>query len=130
MLIDRDAGASCCDQLGDHEEKEIAAVDKNALPPGEWAVSSTSSAGKIAIEGDGVLRNRFSQEEVRPAADQHQHRDHGRRLPALAQGRADSGARRQSEKDAKLAQKLGQLQPFIAVSPPECMGQLPSFGPT
>jgi hypothetical protein len=35
-----------------------------------------------------------------------------------------------SEKDAKLAQKLGQLQPFIAVFPQECMGQLGSFGPT
>ena len=34
-----------------------------------------------------------------------------------------------SEKDAKLAQKLGQLQPFIAVFPVECVGQLASFGP-
>jgi hypothetical protein len=29
-----------------------------------------------------------------------------------------------------LAQKLGQLQPFIAVISQECMGQLGSFGPT
>ena len=29
-----------------------------------------------------------------------------------------------SEKDAKLAQKLGQLQPFIAVLPQECMANL------
>ena len=36
----------------------------------------------------------------------------------------------QVSKDAKLAQKLGQLQPFIAVLPQECMGQLASFGPT
>jgi hypothetical protein len=35
-----------------------------------------------------------------------------------------------SEQDAKLAQKLGQLQPFLAVFPQECMGQLASFGPT
>jgi hypothetical protein len=28
------------------------------------------------------------------------------------------------EKDAKLAQKLGQLQPFVPVFPPEYMGQL------
>jgi hypothetical protein len=35
-----------------------------------------------------------------------------------------------SEKDAKLAHKLGQLQPFIAVFPQECLGQLASFGPT
>jgi hypothetical protein len=34
------------------------------------------------------------------------------------------------EKDAKLAQKLGQLHPFIAVFPQECMGKLAYFGPT
>jgi hypothetical protein len=33
------------------------------------------------------------------------------------------------EKDTKPAQKLGQLQPLIAVSPRECMGRLASFGP-
>ena len=35
-----------------------------------------------------------------------------------------------SEKDAKLAQKLDQLQSFIVVFPQECMGQLAYFGPT
>jgi hypothetical protein len=35
-----------------------------------------------------------------------------------------------SEKGAELAQKSGQLQPFIAVFPQDCMGQLASFGPT
>jgi hypothetical protein len=35
-----------------------------------------------------------------------------------------------SEKEAKLAQKLGQLQPFIAAFPLECMGQPTSPGPT
>jgi hypothetical protein len=35
----------------------------------------------------------------------------------------------ESEKDAKLAQKLAQLQPFIALLPHECMGQLASFRP-
>jgi hypothetical protein len=35
-----------------------------------------------------------------------------------------------SEKDAKLAQKLGQLHPFLAVFPQYCVGQLGSFGPT
>jgi hypothetical protein len=33
----------------------------------------------------------------------------------------------QSEKDAKLAQNLGQLQPFIAVFPQECMGSTGIF---
>jgi hypothetical protein len=35
-----------------------------------------------------------------------------------------------SEEVAKLAQKLGQLQPFVAVCLLKCMGQLASFGPT
>jgi hypothetical protein len=35
-----------------------------------------------------------------------------------------------SEKDAKLAQKLGQLQPFIAVFSQECTSQLAASGPT
>jgi hypothetical protein len=34
-----------------------------------------------------------------------------------------------SEKDAALVQELGQLQPFIAVFPRECTGQLASLGP-
>ena len=38
--------------------------------------------------------------------------------------------RRNSERDAKLAQKLGQFQPFLPVFPLECMGRLASFGPT
>jgi hypothetical protein len=36
----------------------------------------------------------------------------------------------QSEKDAKLTQNLGQLQPFLAILPQEEMGQLAHFGPT
>jgi hypothetical protein len=43
--------------------------------------------------------------------------------------RSQIRALRTSEKDAKLAQKLGQLQPFMAVFLLECMGQLVSFGP-
>ena len=35
-----------------------------------------------------------------------------------------------SEKVAKLAQKLGQLLPVVAVLPRECTGQLASSGPT
>jgi chromosome segregation protein len=45
-------------------------------------------------------------------------------------GANGKGAQAQVRKTAKLAQKLGQLQPFIAVFPLECMGQLASFGPT
>ena len=35
-----------------------------------------------------------------------------------------------SETDTMLAQQLGQLQPVLDVFPPECLGQLASFGPT
>ena len=35
-----------------------------------------------------------------------------------------------SEKGARLAQKLGQFQPFMAVFLQGCIGQLASFGPT
>ena len=43
----------------------------------------------------------------------------------MAGGRAELGA---SEKDAKLAQKLGQLQPFVAVFLQECMANLHLLG--
>jgi hypothetical protein len=42
-------------------------------------------------------------------------------------GAEPGGRRTASEKDAKLTQKLGQHQPFTAVLPQECMGQLASF---
>jgi hypothetical protein len=35
-----------------------------------------------------------------------------------------------SEKDTKLAQKMGQFRPLIAVLPQRCTGQLASVGPT
>ena len=63
------------------------------------------------------LAERELSPQVRDAAGRAEHR----RLHA---------GRPQSEKDAKLAQKLGQLQHFLAVLPQECMGQLASFGPT
>ena len=52
-----------------------------------------------------------------------------RRRGGCAPGRR-GGAVQQGEEDAKLAQKLGQLQPFLAVFQLECVGQLASFGPT
>ena len=45
-------------------------------------------------------------------------------------GRRPRGGAREREKDTKLAQMLGQLQPSIAVYPYECMGQLASCGTT
>ena len=45
-------------------------------------------------------------------------------------GGGGAGAAGAGEKDAKLALKLGQLQPFITVFPQERMGQLASCGPT
>ena len=48
------------------------------------------------------------------------------RRPVGGAARAADGL--QGEKDAKLAQNLGQLQPFLAVLSKECMGQFASFG--
>ena len=53
-----------------------------------------------------------------------------RALHSRKSERPRAAAMQAGEKDAKLAQKLGQLQPLMAISPQECMGQLPSFGPT
>ena len=50
------------------------------------------------------------------------------RVGAKAAAQQD-GAGGPSEKDAKLAQKLGQPQAFMAVFLLECMGQLAYFGP-
>jgi hypothetical protein len=56
---------------------------------------------------------------------------------AAAEAKASAEAERRAQeeaaqvsKHAKLAQKLGQLQPFVDVFPPECMDQLAYFGPT
>jgi hypothetical protein len=62
-------------------------------------------------------------------------RRHGGRAVGWRRARGDElgGPRRPvgapGEKDAKLAQKLGKPPPFTAASPPECTGQLASFGP-
>ena len=47
----------------------------------------------------------------------------------IAAARARVAAERKVRKPTVSAQKLGQLQPFIAVFAQECMGQLASFGP-
>ena len=57
------------------------------------------------------------------------HRSSKRAVQDMPVGLGDT-QRLGSEKDAELAQKLGHLQPFIAVSPHECLGQLASSGPT
>ena len=51
-------------------------------------------------------------------------------LPEHQGHQAAGQALRKGEKDAELAQTLGQLKPLIAVFPQECMGQLAYFGPT
>ena len=57
-----------------------------------------------------------------------------RELPRAALLQGGRYARRAGEKDAELAQKFCQLQPFLAAFPQECMGQLAYFtflfGPT
>jgi hypothetical protein len=52
------------------------------------------------------------------------------RLEAAAEALAEGGVLRAGAKGAVSAQKLGQLQPFVAALPWECLAQLVSFGPT
>ena len=87
-----------------------------------------------AILGLNFSGRALSRPQVRPPVHVHE------RAPAGARQRGagrdgglanyDGRPRPRSEKDATLAQKLGQLQPFIAVFPQKCVGQLAYFGPT
>jgi hypothetical protein len=54
----------------------------------------------------------------------------GNEHAAAAKRARSNWAVNQVKKDAKLAQKLGQLQPFVAALAQDRMGQLASFGPT
>ena len=49
------------------------------------------------------------------------------RAAARDPDRRDHAVLPESEKDAELAQKLGQRQPFISAFPQECVGQLAFF---
>jgi hypothetical protein len=53
-----------------------------------------------------------------------------RQKPLVLSMRPQTADAAPSAIDAKLAQKLGQLQPSVAVFPQECVGQLASFGPS
>ena len=80
-----------------------------------WCLSHFVQLAPRAVERRARRRRR------RPAAP--------RRVASLLEvwGKARAGelprSPRTSEKDAKLAQKLGQLQPFIVVCPQSCMDQ-------
>jgi hypothetical protein len=54
----------------------------------------------------------------------------GEPVAAHARARTRLGRPPKREKDAELAQKLGPLQPTIAVLPQECTGQFAYFGST
>ena len=86
----------------DPGERDVAAVGVRAV----GGAAQGSAAGHRLQRVGGLLR-------------------HDRRQPVRSQDEP-----RASEKDTKLAQKLGQLQPFVAAFPRECVGQLASFGPT
>ena len=90
-----------------HQPREEPAVER-LPPPGPQARRHDPGHAGRRPQPDVHRRGAEVQAELRPALRQH--------LPG--------------EKDAKLAQKLGQLQPFRTVFPEECMGQLASFGPT
>ena len=84
---------------------------------GGCMVVLTTSSSLLRAGALAVLRGRLPDRGRQRRVD---HRREGLPLRIALQG----------EKDAKLAQKLGQPQPFIAVFPQECMGRLAYFGPT
>jgi hypothetical protein len=77
-------------------------------------------AGAAGVQRRRRPRRRWRQGHRGDGGPGGRHRALARRCPLPPAG----------EKDAMLAQKLGQLQPYITVFPQECMGQLASFGPT
>ena len=77
-------------------------------------ITRTSHCESFTMSGAGYrLNDRLAPATGAPAARRLRHRVLG-----------------QSETGAVPAQKLGQLQPFIALFQPEGMGQLAYFGPT
>ena len=93
-----------------------------------WANLTPFSLQAWLVHGDDVAPRRAGGEAGLGRAD-------ARDLPERAaaggsQAGPRAGQQRSGEKDAELAQKLGQLQHFIAVFPQECMGQLAYFGVT
>ena len=121
-----------------------------SLPPGRWAsprsgpLSSGSTSRRARLGRLSALRVFHSKSVLygafvwaRRALNIQKRLFPIRAVRGRLPPRFDRGGReppprvdRPSEKDAELAQKLGQLQPFIAVLPRECMGQPAYFGPT
>ena len=96
------------------------AVQKSCHPQPRSAYKEASCIERTFVQTYSLATNAWLR---RPRADT-------QRVRGAGEGAQGEPHVEQSEKDAKLAQKLGQLQPFVAVFPPECMGQLASFGPT
>jgi hypothetical protein len=76
-----------------------------------------------AAHSNALLQGQLQQVQAnqRRAAEQH------RAQVAELEERMEAAATAERQKVRK---KLGQLQPFMPVSSPECMGQPASFGPT
>ena len=100
------------------------------LPPMARSGAGLLAAGILAA---GLLVLRDARHR-RPPLQRDRHRRPGRRVQAWlhvqlpAVGAAGPTGDATSEKVAKLAQKLGQLQPFIAVFPQKCMANLHLLG--
>jgi hypothetical protein len=93
----------------------VAGRDRDGVPAGVIATAQHSDPVIAAAQHSDLRR-------PKPLDARGAHFS-GRALP-------QAGFQRKREKDAKLAQELGQLQPFIAVFPQECIGHLASVGPT
>jgi hypothetical protein len=92
----------------------------------------TADAGRqlIAQQKQQLQEQQRRREQESAGGDGAEGRPHRRRSSAMAVDFDEfCMLAEQVRKGAELAQKLGQLQPFIAVFTQECMGQLASFGP-
>jgi hypothetical protein len=121
-------------ERGDNAASQLqpASVSMDA---GDFPSAGTGSRRAVlpSAADSAVLRDRFPGDIARDTAyAQDSLRRRAVALPRDGGGRPLSRDQALlSEQAAKLAQKLGQFQPFTAVFPQrECMGQLASFGPT
>ena len=97
-------------------------------------------AGRLTAKNDGFRPGQVPPALARDPRRAHHRPDlplqHYQRVRLELVGCAAAGhvvqvrGRDPGEEDAKLAQKLGQLQLFLAVFTQEYLGQLVSFGPT
>ena len=109
-----------------------AAALSRAVPPTlgprrRWRCCSSTAARARAPPGTSSSRRVPTPAHLLSATSRE---DCLRRRAVAIQTCCDLRTRTRAAGATKMVQKLGQIQPFIAVFPQECMGQLAYLGPT